>query len=193
MGMGLCAPTPELLAVGLMAVAILLEVLKPWPMIFLIDFVLGGRTMPHWVSSMVDWLPGSPGPASLVGWSIGVTVLLFLLGWGVELATRYSGGTLGQKVTYAVAADLFQRLQQLSLAFHGGRPVGDTVRRLTTDCASAATIVKDAMLPVASALTSLIVMFAIMWRLNPSLTLIALLVVPYMGLIFRLYARQCWS
>jgi ATP-binding cassette, subfamily B, bacterial len=145
--------------------------------------------MPGWVREMVQRLPGPATTDYLIGWSVAATVVLFLLSWAVSLLMTYTGISLGQRMVYDLAADLFARLQKLSLRFHARRAVGDTIRRVTADCASVATIVKDGMLPVLSAFVTLIAMFSVMWRVNPTLTLLAVAVVPYMILVFRAYAK----
>ena len=166
-----------------------LDVLKPWPMVFLVDHILQGHMMPAWAQEMVQRLPGPATTDYLIGWSVAATVVLFLLSWAVSLLMTYTGISLGQRMVYDLAADLFARLQKLSLRFHARRAVGDTIRRVTADCASVATIVKDGMLPVLSAFVTLIAMFSVMWRVNPTLTLLAVAVVPYMILVFRAYAK----
>jgi ATP-binding cassette subfamily B protein/subfamily B ATP-binding cassette protein MsbA len=166
-----------------------LDVLKPWPMVFLIDYVLRGKVMPPVLQSFTATLPGAPQPLHLAAWAIAATALLFLFGWTVNVITAYANVNLGQRLTYDLAADLFTRLQQLSLKFHGGRSVGDNVRRVTADCACISTIVKDALVPVFSSVVTLAAMFIVMWRINPLLTLTAMAVAPLMGLAFRLYAK----
>ena len=166
-----------------------LGLLKPWPMVILIDYVLGAKLMPPWLQRMVDLLPGPHAPLNLIGWSVGATVLIFLLSWAVGLANEYAGISLGQRMTYDLAADLFARLQQLSLRFHTNKSVGDNIRRVTSDCACISTILKDALLPVLSSAVALVMMFGVMWSINIPLTLLALAVVPYMVGVFRRYAR----
>ncbi|HEY2951650.1 MAG TPA: ABC transporter ATP-binding protein, partial [Verrucomicrobiae bacterium] len=117
------------------------------------------------------------------------TVLIFLLSWATGLANAYASISLGQRMVYDLAADLFAKLQQLSLRFHASQSVGDNIRRVTADCACVSTIVKDALLPVASSALTLAAMFTIMWRIDRTLTLLALAIVPYMALVFRIYAR----
>jgi len=166
-----------------------LDVLKPWPMVLLVDHVLHKKDMPAWVASLVNALPGLHTPGALIGWSVLATGLIFLLSWAVGLANSYASISLGQRMVYDVAADLFAKLQHLSLRFHASKSVGDNIRRVTTDAGSVSTILKDALLPAISAVISLAAMFSIMWRIDSSLTLLALAVVPYMILIFQLYAR----
>jgi ATP-binding cassette, subfamily B, bacterial len=179
-----------LLAVMLtMLLQVGLGLLRPWPMVFLIDFVLGDRVMPARVRQLVGLLPGSHTPLNLIGWSVGATALIFLLGWALGLANEYAGISLGQRMTYDLAADLFTRLQQLSLRFHTSKSVGDNIRRVTADCACISTILKDALLPVLSSAVSLVLMFGVMWQINIPLTLLSLTVVPYMVWVFRRYAQ----
>jgi ABC-type multidrug transport system fused ATPase/permease subunit len=68
--------------------------------------------------------------------------------------------------------------------------VGDSIRRVTTDCMCVSTIVRGALLPATGSLLSLPVMFTILWQLDPVLTLLSLLVAPYMIVVFRGYADR---
>ena len=184
---------PPLAAVAAtMLLNIGLNVLKPWPMIFLVAVLqtrLEDKTMPAWVSRVAESLPGAPTLAHLVGWSVAATVVIFLAGWLVGLANAYANISLGQRMIYDLASDLFAKLQQLSLRFHASRSVGDNLRRVTNDCGCVSIIIKDALLPVLSSLITVGVMFGILWRMDATLTLIALAVVPYMLVIFYLYAQ----
>src|SRR6476660_6413130 len=179
-----------LLAVLLsMLVKVGLDVLKPWPMVFLVDHVLQTKLMPPWLDGLVKILPGPHNAAWLIGWSVVATVLLFLLSWAVGLSNAYANISLGQRMTYDLASDLFARLQQLSLRFHTSKSVGDNIRRVTADCTCVSIILKDALLPAVSSLVSLVAMFTILWRIDPFLTLLSLTVVPYMMLVLQIYAR----
>ena len=173
--------TSMLLKVGL-------DVLKPLPMVFLIDYVLRGREMSPTLARLVALLPGAPAPANLIVWSVTGTVVIFLLSWAVGLVATYSNISLGQRMTYDLAGDLFAKLQQLSLHFHGRKSVGDNIRRVTADSTCVSVIVKDALLPVFSAVVTLVAMFSILWHIDSSLTLLSLAVVPYMIWVFWRYA-----
>jgi ATP-binding cassette subfamily B protein/subfamily B ATP-binding cassette protein MsbA len=92
-------------------------------------------------------------------------------------------------MSYAAAADLFQKLQSLSLRFHVSRTAGDLIKRVTSDAGSVGILFGDAVMPALVALATVMMMFIIMWRIDPGLTLVALAVVPCMALIFWLYAQ----
>lgn len=165
-----------------------MDVLRPWPMKILVDHVLQGITMPPALDRIVGVLPGAASADGLLIWCIAATLILFLLGWALGLATAYANLHFGQRMVYDVASDLFGHLLRLSLRFHSRRPVGDTIRRVTADCACVSTIIKDALLPLVVSLVSLAVMFVVMWRLDALLTLLALAVVPGMAITLRRYA-----
>jgi ATP-binding cassette subfamily B protein/subfamily B ATP-binding cassette protein MsbA len=162
-----------------------LDVLKPWPMKVLVDHALGAVPVPAALALWLGALPGAQSREGLVAWSIAATVILFVLSWAVGVATAYANIAFGQRMVYDVASDLFGHLQRLSLRFHSRKSVGDSIRRVTTDTACVAVIVKDAVLPLVTSAISLVVMFGVMWRLEFRLTLVSLLVVPGMVLALR--------
>ncbi len=70
-----------LVVVATMLLKIGLDVLKPWPMIFLIDYVLQGKVTSPIFPRLVLLLPGAHRLENLVAWAVGATVLIFLLSW----------------------------------------------------------------------------------------------------------------
>ncbi|MDB6057791.1 MAG: transporter related [Verrucomicrobiales bacterium] len=165
------------------------ELLKPWPMVFLVDYVLQHKAATPALQRLVDQLPGASTTSNLILWSVAATAFLFVLSWIVEVADAYANVTFGQRIVYDLAADLFAKLQRLSLRFHAGKSVGDNIRRVTSDCNCVSVIVKDAMLPMVTAVVTLVLMFIILWRNDPTLTLFSMAIVPLMGLAFFIYAK----
>jgi ATP-binding cassette, subfamily B, bacterial len=166
-----------------------IDLLKPWPMVILVDHVLQQKPVSNGLKTLIDWLPGSASTDGLILWAVAATVLIFLLGWIAQVADAYANISFGQRIVYDLAADLFAKLQQLSLRFHASKSVGDNIRRVTSDCTCVSVIVKDAVVPLISALVGLVMMFVILWRIDTTLTLLAIAVVPYMALIFFIYAK----
>jgi ATP-binding cassette subfamily B protein/subfamily B ATP-binding cassette protein MsbA len=166
-----------------------LDVLKPLPMLFLLDYVLGGKQMGPALANALGHLPWTVTRDGLLGWGVAATVVIFLLAWSLGLASAFANISFGQRMIYDLAADLFSHLQRLSLRFHARKGVGDNIRRVTTDCGCISTIIKDALLPVIASLVALASMFGVMWKFDPVLTLLSLAVVPLMVIVFRLYAQ----
>jgi ATP-binding cassette subfamily B protein len=173
------------LLLGTMAADIGLDLLKPWPLKLVIDNVLGHRPTPHVLATI---LPGSATPHGLLLWAAGGTVAIFLLGTASTTLYNYFSLRIGQRMVFELASDLFAHLQRLSLIFHSRRALGDTIQRVTGDSYCVSTLVTDALLPLLQAFVMLGVMFFVMWSLEPTLTLVALSVVPFLAVVIRFLA-----
>jgi ATP-binding cassette subfamily B protein/subfamily B ATP-binding cassette protein MsbA len=163
-----------------MATAVLLDVLRPWPMKILVDQVVGGQPAPG--GAFRGLLPGADHPEGLLAWVAIATVGIFLAGTLVATIQAVVGVRFGQRMVYDLAADLFLHLQRLSLLYHSHRPVGDSIARVTADPYGAHLLVNAALLPLLQSAVSLVAMFGIMWALDPTLTLLALAVTPFLVL-----------
>ncbi len=166
-----------------------MSVLRPWPLKIVVDYVLSGQTMPPGLARALAWLPGSADREVLLGWCLVGMLCFALLGWALSVAAAQANIAFGKRMDYDLAADLFGHLQRLSLRYHGRQPVGDLIRRVTSDSDCVSKIVVNALLPVFSSVMCLFAMFAVMWRLDRQLTIVALVVVPYMVMVFRRYAE----
>jgi ATP-binding cassette, subfamily B, bacterial len=91
---------------------------------------------------------------------------------------------------YALGADIFERLQALSLTYHHRSRAGDLVHRVTDDTECLPTLINGAVLPTITSVVMLIILFGIMWQLDAQLALIALLVALPMGLLMRVFGSR---
>ncbi|MCG3160895.1 MAG: putative multidrug export ATP-binding/permease protein [Acidobacteria bacterium] len=173
-----------------MALAIGVDVLQPWPMKILVDDILGKQRAPEWLNRMIVALPGPAGDGGLLLWVCIGTVLIYVLHTVVSMANTYATVGLGRRMTYNLGADLFLHLQRLSLKFHSRQPVGDTIMRINEDAYCVQTLVTGAMLPLLQAIISLVTMFFIMWRIEPTLTALALGVAPMMMILIRIFGER---
>jgi ATP-binding cassette subfamily B protein/subfamily B ATP-binding cassette protein MsbA len=185
---------------SLLALEIPLQVLAPWPMTLLVDCVIKkSQPVPTWIGSLLGGVPGGPGRIggggvggsvdrdALVAFLLGATVALYAAGAAVGLVhTRIAIG-VGQTMVYRLAAECFAHLQGLSLRFHATRSVGDSMRRVTSDCSCIATIVRDCVLPGAASLATVLVMFGVMLACQPALAILSVVVLPILILAVKLY------
>ncbi|MDY0039470.1 MAG: ABC transporter ATP-binding protein [Desulforhabdus sp.] len=175
-------------AILLMLVGIAIDTLKPWPMKFIVDQVLQNQPLPAYLG----WLGGLPGGGSktaLLAWLAAGTVCFFLAGQIVRLARSYLESGLGSRMVYELGVRLFEHLQSLSLHFHGKRTKGDLVRRVTTDSTCVKELVMWVLLPIITSLVSLAAMFAVMWKLDISLSLLALFIALPLGVFIKVFSR----
>lgn len=174
-----------LLLALLMIVEAVLLAASPWPMKIIVDHVLIDSPRPAWVRTIADVLPGAHAPRGLIAWMVAATIILFAASSLLGIMQATLSASIGQRMVYSAAAQVFAKLQRLSLAFHARRSVGDSIRRITGDCAAVATIIRDSLLPSMAALCAVVVMFTIMLRMNIILTLIAIAAVPLLAIILR--------
>ena len=134
-----------------------MSVLRPWPLKIIVDYVPSGQTMPLGLARALGWLPGSADRDVLLGWCLG-GMLVFkprLVGWVLSVVSAQANIAFGQRMVYDLAGDLFEHLERLSPRFHGRQPVGDLIRRVTTDSNCVSKIVMNALLPVVTSIIGL--------------------------------------
>ena len=163
--------------------------LQPWPMKLLVDHAVGQRTassLPLWAEA---YLAGLTRPELVITAAL-ATVALFAVSTLLSSASSWTWAVAGQRMSYDVAEDLFGRLQRTPLLVHGKRTVGNSLSLLTTDIWSVYTLSGALVVgPVGSVLTMLAVGF-VAWRLDSTLTLLALTSVPLLGASARYYGPR---
>ncbi len=168
--------------IATMLANIALDLLRPWPLKLVLDNVLADNPIP----GVLTALPGVDDPHGLLVWVAVATILIFLLGTATEMAYTYCSLLMGQRMTFSLATDVFSHLQRLSVLFHTRRQVGDLIARVTGDTWCVNTMVTDALVPAIQALVTLVAMFAVMWQLQPTLTLLALGVAPFFLIVIKI-------
>ena len=184
-------PHRRQLAVTVLTMAVLvgLDVLRPWPVKLLVDQVVGGQPLPDILGRWAAVLPGAAGVTGLLAWVCTATILIFLMRSLVGMVNASASVTFGQRMVYALGADLFHHLQRLSLLFHSRRSLGDMVGRVTVDTYCLQVLLTSATLPLLQSVLTLVTMFFVMWRLEPTMTLFSLAVVPFLVLLMWSFSR----
>jgi ATP-binding cassette subfamily B protein/subfamily B ATP-binding cassette protein MsbA len=170
-----------------------LELLRPWPIKLLIDHVLSHRAMPHALGTIAAWLPGAGSTSGLLAWVCVSTVIVFLLHAITSLVSMRVAVAVAQRMTFELSADLFMHLQRLSVLFHSRRSVGDTIARVAGDTYCVQEFVTGAALPLLQSSLTLTAMLFVMWRLDPTMTLLALAVAPLMGISIWLFSGPMYE
>jgi ATP-binding cassette subfamily B protein/subfamily B ATP-binding cassette protein MsbA len=176
--------------VTLLAVLLLLEIalgaLQPWPLKVVIDNVLQGHPFPE---PIAHWLAASTG-----GRPLALLIIVVIAGVLLQVANQFVSmyGTqvqvdAGQRMVYDLRGRLFQHLQALGLHHHITTSTGDAVYRIDVDAYSIENLVMSGMFPLASSVITLAVMFAILVKLDVTVALLSLTVVPFLYLCLRYY------
>jgi ATP-binding cassette subfamily B protein/subfamily B ATP-binding cassette protein MsbA len=180
------------LVVVSMLIAVGIMLLLPWPLKLIVDYVLTGEPLPDtlgWLKS----LPGSSNPATMLGWLVASTILLFTANQVTHVFQDYLRNRVGIRMRYALGATLLEHLQGLSLAFHARSKSGDLIRRVTTDTSCVQELLFGVVLPLLTSTTTLIAMFAVMWRMDYSLSLVALFTVVPLPFLMKYFSSRMSS
>ena len=172
----------SLLEIGLAALA-------PWPLKAVVDNVLGGHPLPPFVDSMAGGLSGGSA-AGLLAVIVVAGLLLQLTSELVLMAHTQIQVDTAQRIVYDLRRSLLSHLQALSLRHHVAARTADGVYRLETDAYCVNDLVIGGVFPLAMAAIKLLVMFVILVRLDLTLALLSLVVVPFLWMALRFYARR---
>jgi ATP-binding cassette, subfamily B, bacterial len=159
------------------------ELLRPWPLQIVIDNVLGGKPFP------LAALAGIADGRLLLFACLGIVFVHFTAG-ALLLSHNYTAIRVGQLMVNDLRGALYAHLQRLSLAFHGRQRVGDLMYRITSDSFSVQTLIMNGVLPIVSAAILLIGMLLVLLPLDPTLTLLALTIVPVLFLLISGFNRK---
>ncbi len=169
-------PVAVLLAIS--ALEVVLGLLRPWPLKWLVDYVLTpGRAKP-------SFMPALDAPTALV---IGCVAYLFVNAMSELMSAGHTQlqVTLGQRLVVALRQRMFSHLQSLSLRFHLRRGTGDTIYHIENDAYCVESLTLSGVLPMITAMTTLGAMFFVLWTMNWQLAVMSLAVLPVLYLVNR--------
>jgi ATP-binding cassette subfamily B protein len=162
-------------------IAAAIGALMPWPLKILVDYALGDAALPYTVSHWLE--PVSPGslPVVLIVAASLISLALFALNSALEVSNTWLWSATGQRMVYELAADLFHRLQRLSLLFHSRHPVGDSLGRLTVDTWCTFTVAQALLITPAQNLFTFATIGVIAWQMDAGLTMLSLVLSPLLA------------
>ena len=180
----------EMLAgAGVLIVATAIDLLQPWPIKWLVDYVFGKQPAPAWLASL--W--PAFGVRDIAG---GITAVCISI---LALALVHRGGVMtghffllqaGARIVQRLRCHACDQLHRLSLAYHDRTKVGDSLYRVAYDAHAAQTLINGALAPIATSALILIGAMVVMLNINVALTLVTLAVTPLFYLIIRIFGRR---
>jgi len=175
--------------VALALLEIGLAALAPWPLKAVVDNVLGGHPLPPSIAGPLQALSG--------GSAVGLLAVIVVAGLLLQIASEIVAMAhtqiqvdTGQRIVYDLRRSLLTHLQALSLRHHVAARTADGVYRLDSDAYCVNDLVIGGVFPLAMAVIKLGVMFAILVRLDLTLALLSLVVIPFLWMALRYYARR---
>jgi ATP-binding cassette, subfamily B, bacterial len=168
---------------------VVMDVLGPWPVKFIFDSVINHHKIHGFLGHFIYAHLGTDRFALL-----NIIIAAFITIALLDAVFSYVGNLLlsivGQRFVFDVRRDLFAHVQRLSLRFHGTQRTGDLMARVTGDISNIQDMVVTALSSVFVNGLTVLVIVAVMLRLDWRYTVLTLAVVPFIYLTARHYRRE---
>jgi ATP-binding cassette subfamily B protein/subfamily B ATP-binding cassette protein MsbA len=167
---------------------IVLGALQPWPLAVVIDYVLGGKAFPARIAPWISAITQDRRLVLLIVVVVAGVVLQVVNQFVSACGTQVQVDT-GQRMVYDLRGRLFQHLTALGLHHHITTSTADAVYRVDVDAYAIENLVMSGLFPLATSIIALTVMFGVLLRLDTTIALLSLTVVPFMYLCLRYYTK----
>ncbi|HWF89985.1 MAG TPA: ABC transporter ATP-binding protein, partial [Pyrinomonadaceae bacterium] len=165
------------------------DLLEPWPLKIVFDYVFGTKHMPAWMSGLIGSTFGVSKVATL-NFAILAVIVIAVGGALSAYAEKYLTTSVGQWVMHDLRRILYHHIQRLSLAYHDQKRTGDLISTVTADIDSIQDFISQALLGMVVAVLTLVGMLGVMFYLNWRFTLIALSITPVLFIVVYTYTRR---
>jgi subfamily B ATP-binding cassette protein MsbA len=184
---------PYLPAISLALIAVLGEtsadLMEPWPLKIVLDYVLQSKHMPDWLASIVHRVAGTS-QLAILNVAVFAVAIIALIGAVSTYSEKYLTTSVGQWVTHDLRRTLYHHIHRLSLSQHDEARTGDLISRVTSDIEAIQDFVTSAMLGIVVDVVTIAGMITVMFIINWQFTLIALSIVPPLFVVVYLYTRR---
>src|SRR2546427_10404655 len=164
------------------------DLLEPWPLKIVFDYVFGGKPMPEWLANAVTWL--GTDKLSILNFAVLAVIAIAILGAVSSYFEKYLTTSVGQWVMHDLRRVLYSHIQRLSLSYHDQKRTGDLISRVTTDIDAVQNLISQVMLGMLVNVLTLVGMMLVMLYLNWSFAVIALLVAPALFFVVYHYTHR---
>ena len=172
---------PHLIGIaGLSVLSLPLTLLYPLPLKIVVDSVLGTQPLPHWLVKTVPMLHArGTSLEAAIAVLLGIALLVSaqgLFAWWLQTYT-------GEKLVWDFRARLLNHTQRLPLVFHDRYGATDSVYRIQHDAPSIQYVTIQGLVPLMTAVITLVGMIVVTARMDFLLSLVALAITPALFLL----------
>jgi len=164
------------------------DVLEPWPLKIVFDYVFGSKRMPDWLAAVVSYI--GTDKLSILNFAVLAVITIAVAGALSSYFEKYLTTSVGQWVMHDLRRVLYSHIQRLSLSYHDQKRTGDLISRVTTDIDAVQNLISQVLLGVLVNILTLIGMVLVMFYLNWAFTVIALLVAPALFFVVYHYTHR---
>src|SRR5436305_7696720 len=164
------------------------DLLEPWPLKIVFDYVFGSKRMPDWLASVVSYL--GTDKFSILNFAVLAVIVIAIFGAVSSYFEKYLTTSVGQWVMHDLRRVLYSHIQRLSLSYHDQKRTGDLISRVTTDIDAVQSLISQVMLGMLVNVLTLGGMMLVMLYLNWAFTVIALMVAPALFFVVYHYTHR---
>jgi ATP-binding cassette, subfamily B, bacterial len=164
------------------------DLLEPWPLKVVFDYVFGSKRMPEWLASIVQFI--GTDKLSILNFAAIAVILIAFFGAISSYGEKYLTTSVGQWVMHDLRRVLYSHIQKLSLSYHDQKRTGDLISRVTSDIDAVQNLISNVLLGMLVNVLTLIGMLGVMFYLNWQFTLIAMVVAPGLFWVVYHYTRR---
>jgi ATP-binding cassette subfamily B protein/subfamily B ATP-binding cassette protein MsbA len=168
-----------ILAATLLSAA--MAVAQPWPLKIIVDNALGGEPLSGALSLGLEALALSPTPITLILGAAIAGALITTLTAAMSTAITWGWAATGGRMVFDLMGAVFHQLQRASITFVQRRHVGDLLERLTVDTYALQALCSELLVSPVHQLLTVGGITYVAWRLDPQLTVLALILAPAMS------------
>jgi ATP-binding cassette subfamily B protein len=152
-----------------------LTLLYPLPLKIAVDSGLGQQPLAHFLQS---WLPQSHSHAVALGFAVGLLIAISLVVNLQSFAAWWLQTYTGEKLVWDFRAELLNHVQRLPLNFHDRYGSHDSVYRIQHDAPAIQYVAVQGVIPLLTAVLTLIGMVCVTAQIDPQLALVAVSIAP---------------
>lgn len=172
----------------LLILAGVVELLQPWPVKWLVDYVFAGRPAPALLARL-GFAGTSAGSGRAVVWVCLSILVLGVAHKATQMVSQFLLIRAGLRLVRNLRQSVSDHLHRLSLRYHDRTKVGDSIYRAAYDSYAAQSLLSGVVAPVVSGSVILAGILVVMVRIDAVLTGIALAVGPLLGLTIWAFGR----
>jgi len=165
------------------------DLLEPWPLKIIFDYVLSSKRMPEWLAALIQATLGAD-KAAVLSFAALAVLAIAIVGAISSYTEDYLTTSVGQWVMHDLRRTLYYHIQRLSLSFHDQKRTGDLISRVTGDIDAIQSLISSVLLGMVVNILTLVGMIGVMFYLNWEFTLIALTVAPLLALVVYSFTRR---
>jgi subfamily B ATP-binding cassette protein MsbA len=183
-------PHWKALTLALLAVAgeAATDLLEPWPLKIVLDYLLQSKRPPGWMSVMVGWI--GQNKLAVLNFAVVAVAVIAIVGALSTLLEKYLTTSVGQWVMHDLRRTLYHHIHRLSLAEHDEKRTGDLIGRVTSDIEAIQDFISTALLGILTSILTLLGIVGVMFYLNWKFTLISLSIAPVLFLVVYFFTRR---